>query len=55
MIALVLAIILTWTWHRRIASSEEMAMSPRAAKMAAILSLALWTGVGLSGRAIGFV
>ena len=55
MISLALAIICTYTWHRRIAGSDDAARSPMASRTAAALSLLLWAGVGLSGRAIGFV
>ena len=55
MISLLLAIVCTYTWHRRIAGSDDAARSPIAGKTAAVLSVLLWAGVGLSGRAIGFV
>jgi hypothetical protein len=47
MISLIFAIICTFTWHRRIAASEDSGLSPRAAKTAAVLSLPRWMGVGL--------
>jgi hypothetical protein len=55
MISLLLAIVCTYTWHRQIAQSGNADGSPISSKTAAALSLLLWAGVGLSGRAIGFV
>jgi hypothetical protein len=55
MISLLLAVVCTYTWHRRIAASDDAVRSPAAGKTAAVLSVLLWAAVGLSGRAIGFV
>jgi hypothetical protein len=48
---LVLAIIWHYTVHRRAETSEI----PGSGKLAAIGSIVLWFGVGVAGRAIGFV
>jgi len=57
MIFLLLAILFTFTIHRSVAfsdrGSDEGAKSPLAGKLAAVVSLVLWTGVGIAGRAIG--
>ena len=50
---LFLAILLQFTVFRRIANSNGA--SPGMDKFAATLSLVLWFGVGLAGRAIGFL
>jgi hypothetical protein len=53
--ALLLAMIFTFTIHRRIASSNEGVVSPLGRKSAAIMSLLLWLTVGLGGRSIGYI
>jgi hypothetical protein len=56
-ILLALAIAYHYTIHRKAASSDSPsgpAWSPAWSKVAAIVSLALWFGVGIAGRAIGF-
>jgi hypothetical protein len=50
---LFLAIVLQFTLFRRVADSNGS--SPGMDKFAATLSLLLWFGVGLAGRAIGFL
>ena len=55
MTSLLLAIIFTFTFYRKVTLSEETQMSPVWNKVAALISLLLWTGVGLAGRAIGYV
>jgi hypothetical protein len=54
MILLVLAATYTFTAHRRLVLGDEPP-SPMRGRMAALVSLALWSGVGLCGRAIGFL
>jgi hypothetical protein len=51
---LLLAIVVTFhfTIHRRVVRGEG---SARGTKLAAAVSLALWLGVGVAGRAIGFL
>jgi len=55
MLFLLVAVVYTFTWHRRITISGNGAASATRGRMTALLSLLLWTGVGLGGRAIGFV
>jgi hypothetical protein len=55
MVALALAIVFTFTIHRKVTMSEEAQLSPLWQKLTALVSLALWAGVGLAGRAIGYV
>ena len=52
---LLLAIAFSFTLHRKVVQSSITIGSSWKAKGAALLSLALWLGVGLAGRAIGFV
>lgn len=53
MLLLVLAIVFTFTVHRRVTARDD---APAAMRWGtAIVSLLLWTGVGLGGRALGFV
>lgn len=53
MIFLLLALVFTATLHRRVLEAPRAGAALRAAT--AILSLLLWLGVGLGGRAIGYV
>ena len=46
------ALLLTFTFHRHLAKAD--APSPIVSKSAACLSVTLWFGVGLAGRAIAF-
>jgi hypothetical protein len=55
MIFLALAILFTFTVYRKVIMSDEAEMSPVRHKLAALVSLVLWAGVGLAGRAIGYV
>jgi len=55
MLCLLLAVVYTFTWHRRIAGRSEDPEAPPNAKLAGALSLLLWLCVGLGGRAIGFI
>ena len=55
MVFLVLAVAFTFTIHRKVAMSEETEVSPLGRRAAALVSLLLWAGVGLSGRLIGYV
>jgi len=52
---LVLAVVYTFTIHRKVAMSREADVAPRWRRLAAVVSLLLWTGVGVSGRLIGYV
>ena len=53
MLFLALALLFTFTVHRKVTASRQS--SPAIEKMTALVSILLWTGVGLGGRAIGFV
>ena len=53
MIFLLLALLFTLTLHRRIIESQRTPPSLR--RVAAVVSLLLWLGVGLGGRALGYV
>jgi hypothetical protein len=50
---LLLAILFTFTLHSRVTHRESASAAVRWST--AILSLLLWTGVGLGGRALGYV
>ena len=52
MVCLLLALLYTFTWHRRIAANDDKGIPT---KLGAALSLLLWLSVGLGGRAIGFI
>jgi len=52
--SLLLAILFTFTVRRKITSADEGRMSPAVYKVVALVSLALWFGVGAGGRWIGF-
>jgi hypothetical protein len=54
MLALVLETIFAVTARRKVALAEEGRVSPFLMKLVAIVSLALWFGVGAGGRWIGF-
>ena len=49
---LIVAMIFTFTWRRRVLQSEAATASRL--KITALVSLALWFGVGFSGRWIAF-
>src|SRR5712671_3046119 len=55
MVSIALAILLPFSLHRKVTMSDETQISPLWRKLAAVLSLVLWSGVGLAGRAIGIV
>lgn len=54
MASLALAILFTFTVHRKVALADPAGMSPGWGKVVAIISMILWTGVGIGGRWIGF-
>ena len=54
MTSLALSILFTFTVLRRVALADESRLSPRASKAAALISIILWSGVGIGGRWIGF-
>jgi hypothetical protein len=54
MISLVLAIVFTFTVRYRVTRAEDGRISPVVYRLVALVSLALWFGVGAGGRWIGF-
>lgn len=53
LLLLVVAVAFQWLLYRRVVAVD--APAPGAARASVALSLLLWFGVGLAGRAIGFV
>ena len=54
MLFLFLAIVYTFTVRRRVIYMDDGRISPAVAKTVAIVSVLLWSGVGIAGRGIGF-
>jgi len=54
MVFLLLAIVFTFTVRRWLIYKEDGDISPAMAKGVAIVSVLLWSGVGIMGRGIGF-
>ncbi len=54
MASLFLAIVFTFTVQRKVTIGDEARMSPIWSKVVAVVSVALWSGVGIGGRWIGF-
>ncbi|MBZ5618708.1 MAG: hypothetical protein LAQ69_08305 [Acidobacteriia bacterium] len=54
MLLLFLAILFHFTVYRPFTTSGKALLTPFRARMVASVSLILWFGVGLAGRAIGF-
>jgi hypothetical protein len=52
--SLLLAMIFTFTVRRRVAMADADTVKPVWAKLVALISVLLWSGVGLGGRGIGF-
>lgn len=50
---LLLAILFSFTVHRKVEMSCDPQASPFVGKCVALVSLLLWAGVGIAGRAIG--
>ena len=48
------ALLFTFTVRRRVAAADPARVGPLWGKVAALVSLALWSGVGAAGRWIGF-
>lgn len=51
---LLAALLFTFTIRRRYTQRDVALFNPALAKVVAVVSLALWTGVGIGGRGIGF-
>ena len=54
MTSLFLAIVFTFTVQRKVTTADEARMSPLWSKVVAVVSVMLWSGVGIGGRWIGF-
>jgi putative flippase GtrA len=54
MTSLLLALIFTFTVRRKVAMADEGRVSPLWNRLVAVISVALWSGVGIGGRWIGF-
>jgi hypothetical protein len=54
MTCLFLAIVFTFTVHRKVAMADENRVGPLWNRLAALTSVLLWAGVGIGGRWIGF-
>jgi hypothetical protein len=54
MASLFLAIVFTFTVQRKVTMADEIGVSPAWGKVVALVSVALWSGVGIGGRWIGF-
>jgi len=54
MLFLFLAIVFTYTIRRSVVRRDDSRISPVTAKLVAIVSILLWSGVGIMGRGIGF-
>jgi hypothetical protein len=55
MVFLILALVFQFTVYHKATTSNNVDSSPGFARVTAILALVLWFGVGLGGRAIGFL
>jgi len=54
MTSLFLAIVFTFTVQRKVIQADEARISPAWSKAVAVVSVLLWSGVGIGGRWIGF-
>ena len=54
MTCLLLASLFTYTLYDKVVMQDDMKITPGKAKLAALTSIVLWTGVGIGGRWIGF-
>jgi hypothetical protein len=55
MAALLPAILFSFTLHAKIKKWDDAHLAAAWPKWAAVISLVLWSSVGLAGRAIGYV
>jgi hypothetical protein len=55
MLLLALAVIFTFTIHRRVLRADPARLPAPLRWVSALTCLALWSGVGLAGRALGYV
>ena len=54
MASLFLAIVFTFTVQRKAVMADENRLAPLWSKVVAVVSVLLWSGVGIGGRWIGF-
>jgi len=54
MVFLLLAIVFTFTVRRWLIYRDDADINPNVARIVAIVSVLLWSGVGIMGRGIGF-
>ena len=54
MMSLFLAIVFTFTVHKKVVMADEARMGPLWSRLVALVSITLWSGVGIGGRWIGF-
>ena len=54
MASLLLAIVFTFTVQRKVVMADETRLAPLWSKVVAVVSVLLWSGVGIGGRWIGF-
>jgi uncharacterized membrane protein YhdT len=54
MTCLLLACTFTYTLYKKVVMEDAATLTPFRAKLAALTSIVLWTGVGIGGRWIGF-
>jgi hypothetical protein len=47
-------VVFTFTIRQRIVMTDEARVNPVASKTIAVISVLLWSGVGIMGRGIGF-
>jgi len=51
---LLLAIVFTFTIRKRVVSMDDSRINPTIARVVGVVSVLLWSGVGIMGRGIGF-
>jgi hypothetical protein len=54
MIFMFFAVLFTFTVRRRVAMADESRIGPLWSRVVAVVSMTLWAGVGIGGKAIGF-
>ena len=54
MIALFFAILFTFTVRRKVVMADQANVGPLWGRLVALVSMALWSGVGIGAKAIGF-
>ena len=55
MVFLFLALVFMFTVRRSVVTADEHAIGPFWSRLVALVSLALWSGVGIGGKAIGLL